>query len=124
MEIAKILGPFYLVMGLSILLYVKSWQKLMGKWENDHLTLYPLSVLLLLLGLIIVNLHNVWEWNVWLIVTLVGWGALIKGVFYMLMPGAAIKWVLKFKNNAALLYVGGVVGVILGGVLGYYAYLV
>lgn len=122
--IAAIMGPAYLAIGLSVLLYAKQWQKLMGKWEKDHFTLFPLMFMMVILGLIVVNMHNVWEWDVSVLVTLVGWGMLLKGLFYMLLPGSVLQWSLRLGQTTGLLYVGGVVGVVVGGVLGYYAYLV
>ena len=78
----------------------------------------------MILGLIIIRMYNVWEFNVWLLVTLIGWIAFIKGAFYMLMPEVVIKSSLAMKNNLALMYVGGVVALVMGAVLGYHAYFV
>ena len=122
MEIALILGPFYGVIGLSILLYAKPWQKLMEKWSKDHLLLYPVSMILVLLGLIIVNLYNVWEWNVWLLVTITGWIMLVKGVLYLLLPGKVITWALKTRKALWMIYVGGAIWLVVGAVLSYFSY--
>ena len=112
--IASIMGPVYVILGLSILLYAKVWQKVVDKWEKDHFSFFPLAFVMLVLGLIIVRMYNVWEWNIWLIVTLVGWIALIKGAFYMLAPGSWIKATMKLKNQTWIMYLGGLVALVMG----------
>lgn len=123
-SLAAVMGPVYVVVGLSVLLYAKSWRALMDEWERNHYTLFPLMFIYIVLGLIAIRMYNVWEWNIWLIVTLVGWILFLKGVFYFIAPGSWIKATLKLKSTMALLYVGGVVAIILGGVLSYYVYFV
>jgi hypothetical protein len=122
--LATVLGPFYVVLGLSILLYAGSWQKIMKKWEKDHLALFPLMTMLLVFGLIMVNLYNVWVLEVWLLVTLIGWIWLIKGAAYFLLPGEFVKWKLSMGKNTSLLYVGGVAALVMGAVLTYYSYFI
>ncbi len=120
--LALVLGPFYVILGLSILLYAESWKKIMKKWEKDHLALFPLMTMIMVFGLIMVNMFNVWTADIWLIVTLIGWIWLIKGAAYFLLPGEFVKWKLEMGQNVTLLYLGGLVGLVLGGVLTYYAY--
>lgn len=122
--LAQIMGPAYLILGLSILLYVKPWHSLISKWQEDHLLLFPLKFVYIILGLILINVYNVWAWNVWVLVTLTGWALLVKGAFYFLLPGPVVKKCLEFKKNAQVLYVGGLVGIIVGAVLTYYSYFV
>lgn len=122
LAIAHVLSPLYLMLGLSILLYTKVWQRVIEKWEEDHLPLFTLMFFYAVFGLVIVNSYNVWAWNVWLLVTLTGWVMLVKSVFYFLLPGTLIKKCLNFKKKLWVLYVAGVLGVVLGLVLGYYAY--
>jgi ABC-type xylose transport system permease subunit len=73
-------------------------------------------------GLIVVELYNVWTWNVWLLVTLSGWAMILKGLYYFLAPGSWIKSMMKWAQNMTLLYIGSIVCLILGLVLGYYTF--
>lgn len=120
--IAAIAGPVYLVMGLSVLIYRKQWQKILDYWEKDHFSLITLMLMHLVLGILVVNMYNVWEWNVWLLVTLTGWCMVVKGVFYMLAPGSWIKSLLSMKKTAWVLYLAGLVLVAMGVALSYYVY--
>ena len=122
--LAQVMGPVYLVMGLSLLLYVKPWQKLIKGWASDHIGLLPFMMMYLILGLIAVNMYNVWEWNVWLLVTLTGWGLLVKSVVYFLAPGDFFMAVLSKKSDTNFLYFGGLVATVIGAALCYYVYYV
>jgi len=122
MLVALIAGPVYLLMGLSLLIYAKQWQKLSGGWEKDHLALFTMMLMSTVLGLLVIHYYNVWEWNVWLLVTLTGWCLFLKGVVYLLAPGSVIKGLLSLGKNSVLLYLGGLVSLVVGAVLTYYVY--
>lgn len=122
LKIAEVAGPALLLMGLSILLHAKAWQRLFDKWQKDHLSLFPIMLLITLLGLMVISMYNVWEFNVWLLVTLLGWGMLVKGVVFFLIPGSALKGAVGLGKNLGVLYFGGLVHTVVGAALGYYAY--
>lgn len=122
LALAQVMGPVFAMLGLSCLLYMNAWHKLLAKFEEDHLGLFTIMFMYAILGAIAVNMYNVWAWNVWLLVTLTGWTLVVKSVFYFLMPGNFIKKALALKKKPAVIYLGGVIGVVLGGILTYYAY--
>ncbi len=123
--LASIVGPFYLVFGLSMLLYVKQWQKMMKEFASNHFLMLPTMFISLIVGLIMINIHNIWEWDLYLIITINGWASLVKGVFYLLAPSAMIKGLLKCKcyQSDGFLYFTAFLMSILGVLLSYYAYL-
>lgn len=122
MTLASVMGPAYLVLGLSMLFYAKPWEKVVNQWSKDHFALIGFMFMTLILGLVSVQFYNVWEWNVWLIVTLTGWGMILKGVAYFLLPGKLFTNMLKMANKSGLFYVGGLVVTLLGAVLSYYVW--
>ena len=121
MAIAKIAAPIYLIMGFSVLFYAKQWQKIIEKWSKDHTTMIPLMFAHLVLGMIVLRMHNVWELNVWLIITLMGWIMLVKGIGYFLLPGCFLKKMLGVHKSTTTMYLGGTLAVLIGGILAYYA---
>lgn len=124
LTLASYMGPVYLMLGLSILLYAKAWSHLFGKWAEDHFGLFTLMLVEGILGVYLINAYNIWEWNVWLLVTLTGWGLAIESVFYFIVPGNPIKAVLHWAKQMWVIYLMGVVGVLVGAVLTYYSYLI
>ena len=112
--LASIMGPAYLVFGLSFLMYGKEWVKLLKKWEEDHFSMAIGMMLSLIIGLAIINIYNTWTWNVWIIVTITGWLAFVKGLFYFLAPGKWTKKMMKKCNCTSWFYITGVILCILG----------
>lgn len=115
------MGPLFLILGLSQLIYAEAWGRVIEKWEKDHYDLLPLMFMSAILGLLIINSYNVWEWNVWIIVTITGWLALIKSVIYFLLPGQTIKSLLSLSKK--LIYLCGLITTVVGAVLSYFVYL-
>ena len=124
LSLALVIGPMYLMLGVSVLLYTKTYHRLLDKFEEDHLPLFGQMIVEGVLGLVSINLYNVWEWNVWLLVTLTGWALLIKSLLYFLVPGPLIKKCLAISKGMGMLYLSGLVSVVVGGLLSYYAYMV
>ena len=124
MTLAGIMGPVYILLGLSLLLHADAWQKLMESWKKDHFGLFAMMFMYAILGMICVRMYNVWEWNVWLLVTITGWGMLLKSVFYLLMPGSVTKSVLGMKKSVGMLYFSGLIVLAMGAALTYYTYYV
>lgn len=120
--LARVMGPFFLLIGLSVLFYLKSWQYVYDKYANNHYELLPFEVLFAVLGAICVNMYNVWELNVWLLVTLTGWALVVKSVGYFLLPGSIIKKIIAMKKETWVLSLGGILGLVIGGLLTYYSY--
>jgi hypothetical protein len=124
MALACIIGPFYLVYGLSILMYPRQWKKVVAWLEKDHFAFLPLAMLGLIFGLILVNAYNIWDWNVFVIITVTGWAILFKAAFYFLAPGKWITALLRWRALAHLsyYYFAGAVLTAMGGALAYYGY--
>ena len=122
--LASIIGPIYLVYGLSVLLHAKQWKKVVAWLEKEHFAFLPLAMVLLIFGLILVNAYNIWDWNAFVIISLTGWAILLKSVFYFLAPGSWIKAVLRWKaalHNGYYYFAGAFLSV-LGASLMYCGY--
>jgi uncharacterized protein YjeT (DUF2065 family) len=124
--LSGIIGPVYLIFGLSVLLYVKQWKKVIAEYASNHFLMMVNMLMALIIGLIIINIYNVWDWSLNVVITVTGWGALLKGVFYFLAPGSWIKSLLNCKcyQSAGVLYICGAILTVFGFLLSYNAYLV
>jgi hypothetical protein len=120
--IARLLGPFLLVMGIAVLARPERFRALAREFLDSEALIFLSGVLTLPAGLAIVNTHNVWQgWPA--IVTLFGWLMVLAGVARMTMPaalrslGAAI-----LDRRPAMAAQGGFVAV-LGAFLAWKGYL-
>jgi hypothetical protein len=69
--------------------------------------MWVLSVITLIIGLAMVLAHNVWSGGALaVVVTLVGWAALIKGLLFLFLPsGVESELILNVLRNPLLFYV-------------------
>ncbi|MBT31768.1 MAG: hypothetical protein CMO01_19085 [Thalassobius sp.] len=82
LQIAGVLGP--VLMALSITEYLN-----FKIWKDVHSTLVYLNGLVLLVGgLIIVRIHNLWLLNWAVIITFLGWVLVLLGLARMFFPTA------------------------------------
>lgn len=97
---ARFLGGFFLIFGLLALK-----EKLLGKvisMTKDRSFVISTGYITLLMGLVTVVLHNIWvaDWRI--IITVLGWFTLIKGVMKVGFPEYIHKQAQKFKNQQSL----------------------
>lgn len=123
MLLGAVIGPMFLVLGLSLLLYSKVWLKIAEEFAKNHLSMLTMMCFNLVFGLVVINMHNVWEWSPYVLITIAGWGAFLKAVFYFLVPGNQIKAVIKVLNCKCYYQVSGAIIGLLGAWLSYLVYL-
>ena len=83
--IAKLMGPILFVVGASILIDQKSMRAMAKEVLGSHALIYLFGILDLLLGLVLVTVHNVWvmDWRV--IITVIGWLSIVRGLVRILV---------------------------------------
>lgn len=97
---ARIWGGFFLIFGLLFLI-----AKYLGKvieMTDDRAFVISTGYISLMFGLVTVVLHNIWvaDWRV--VITLLGWNTLIKGITKVGFPEFIHKQAQRFKRKQAL----------------------
>ena len=111
------------ILGLSHLLQPKAWANffilLRGKGEAGA---FADGFLNLPLGGVIVGFHNTWA-GIPLVLTLVGWGLLIKGVIRFCAPKQALRMMARVSLERSWEFqVAGACSLALASLLGYAVY--
>ena len=116
-HIFQIIGITYLAVGLGILINPGFYKKLIAAFTENPPAIYLSGLVALLIGYLLVTFHNIWvrDWSV--IITIIGWAALIKGLFLLILPKMAIKISNAFKEIKKLLPVWSTIVIILGALL-------
>lgn len=101
--LAKILGPYCIIVAIGIMFNLRTYQKVMEDFLKNAALFYLGGVFALIIGFLLVLSHNVWiaDWRV--IITIFGWLALIKGIWLIILPNTIIKITQAYQRNAALL---------------------
>ena len=120
--LARLMGPTFVVIALGMLINLGTYESMIAEALHPGVVFYLSGLLSLLAGLAIVNLHNRWqvEWRV--IITVLGWLMTIGGIMRIILPqftvavGATI-----YSGRASTIVVALVVGT-LGAFLSFTGY--
>lgn len=99
--LAKVLGIYFLVVGLAILFNLRRTTSIIyGVIQNPSLQLI-FGIVTSTIGILLVVSHNIWirDWPV--IITIIGWLILIKGVLNLISPNIASALARPFIQSRA-----------------------
>ena len=84
--IAKIIGVLYFSFGIGILFNNKYYSKTFTNLLDDSTYIVLGGILATIFGLVIIEFHNCWVQNWTVIITIIGWLALFKGIVILAFP--------------------------------------
>ncbi len=120
--IARLLGPVMLVAGFSMLVNRKNLDAVFDDFLKSPGLIYVAGVLTLVLGLTIVNFHNIWTLDWRGFITLFGWICIFAGIFRMGFPAAVKSMGGWMMANKAFITVAAIINAALGAFLTYKGY--
>ena len=114
----RLFGPVFLVIGVGMVLNPKQYVTMFKNLKTDTITFYLIAVMPLSIGIVLVQVHNVWNTLDEVLVSLIGWAALVKGIVRFLKPDFCIKVITSFAKPKNLAPSAWVI-IILGGYMCY-----
>ena len=120
--LARIIGPLLVIVSVSILLNVKMYQRMYTEYIKSPALMYLAGTYALLLGLLMIQFHNLWIKGWPVIITILAWMSVIKGVVILLFPNSITKISKLYTGSRTPLIVNAILILILGLVLGYVGY--
>ncbi|HEY3644878.1 MAG TPA: hypothetical protein VGM16_06005 [Gammaproteobacteria bacterium] len=119
--IAGLLGPMFLAAGAALLINRPLFADMLAVAGREPLLIMLAGFLSLLAGCAIVQVHNLWQgWPV--LVSLVGWLAIITGVARILFPLQMAAFAALWASIPGVVPVMAVVLLVLGAYLSWRAY--
>ncbi|MFA5250545.1 MAG: hypothetical protein WC371_03970 [Parachlamydiales bacterium] len=117
--LAKLLGLYFLIMGLAIFFKTSHYQKSLKEMGGSDALMTVISIMPLVVGLSIVLGHNLWvdEWPV--LITILGWLLLVKGLIRLFCYKTVMKKTLKIAEKKSFLKTAGLVLGLIGLILCY-----
>jgi len=97
--LAKLLGLYGVIVTAGVLLNQKSYQKVIEDLLKNAALVYLGGIFALFFGLLLVLFHNVWVLGWPVIITIMGWLGLLKGVWIIVFPESFAKAVTYHINN-------------------------
>lgn len=120
--IAQVAAIIYLSVAIGFLFNGKHYKDLIKDFFGNKGLLYLAGFITVIIGYIIIQKHNVWEYSWVVLVTLIGWAALIKGVLLLAFPDVMMAMSKPFMKKDVTITIS-IITLILGLVFGYYGFL-
>lgn len=100
--LARIIGPILIIVAVGVLLNLRNYRKLLDEFPASTSLLYLGGLMSLVFGILIVQFHNVWKLDWPLIITILGWGGVVKGALIMVFPKAVSRLADPYKKHTGL----------------------
>jgi len=120
--LSKLIGPYCVVAAISVLLNKHDYLQLTEDIAKNMSIRFIWAFLALVVGLLIVNTHNVWEASWVVLITLFGWISTLKGILFFIFPDQISKIAEVYNKNEQLLKVNLGLLLLLGVFLCYKGY--
>jgi F0F1-type ATP synthase membrane subunit a len=112
--LARIVGPTMIVPAIGIFLNFGVYQRLIEDFGKSPGLCYLGGLMGFLMGLLVLQFHNRWEAGWPVIITILGWITLIKGLVLMLFPGSMINLWHPLTASPTALIVSFVISLAIG----------
>lgn len=117
--LAKILGLYFLAIGLSFVLNPQQFQKYQDFIKSESTMLLG-GIVALIIGATVVSLHNIWVFGWPVIITILGWWSLFKGFGILTFPGFSNHFAFMFNRESSFYRLIGLIYMAVGLFLGYH----
>ena len=117
--VAKIMALAYISVGIGMLSGKLTYNKIIGGFEKSPGLTYLAGIFTLIIGVLLVEYHNIWVKNWTVLITIIGWVALIKGVMLVAFP----QFISYFKNWYKNTRAWSIFIIALGLLFGYFGFL-
>lgn len=122
--LAQIIGPIMLAIALTFILNKKFYSKIAKDFQGHDGLIYLSGFLVMLLGLIMVLNHNIWEFGASGLVTFLGWATLAKGIFLLVTPSWYFQILRKVLRTKELPLAASGFALLIGIYLTWFGFLV
>jgi hypothetical protein len=119
--IAKIIAIIYISLGIGLLVNKKYYQVAFEKILTNPSYLFLGGFFAIIMGFLIIENHNYWVNNWTILITIIGWAALIKGIFLIAFPKSFSVFKPMFTSKIFFSILGPLV-LILGFIFLYFGF--
>lgn len=117
--LAKVIGIYFIIVSTAIFINFNQFSSYINNLLNDAPLMFVTGFFTLILGILMIVSHNIWQWNWRILITLVGWITLIKAISIIFYPQFIDKVSILFVQNVNFAYGAAAIDFILGLILCY-----
>ena len=111
--LAQVWGLYLLVMGIGILINAKAYKRAAEEIVKSPAMMLFSGAMALMLGIVLIVAHTVLIFDWRLLVTLLGWLTLYKGVMRIIFPESSVR-ILKKMLTIQALRITSIASIVLG----------
>lgn len=123
-NVFQLLGLGYLAAGLGMLINSKFYKRMIEQMLDSPPVIYVSGFMALAVGYLLLAFYSTWGANLRLILTIIGWIALFKGLTAIILPQLLIKVSHGFVRSDKTVTGAGLVMTALGIVMMYLGFIV
>ena len=112
--IAQIIGLLFSIDAVGVLINTAIYRRMVEEFTESPALRYLGGILALFFGLFILNLNNAWtaDWTV--IITIIGWLSVVKGVLLIVFPKVYLNFSNWMRMGDAMMRYMGIIYLLLG----------
>jgi len=120
--LSKVLGIYLVIIGVAMLVNMHQFASYVSDLVNDKPLMFVSGFFTLILGILMVVSHNIWEWHWRVIISILAWMTLLKGATLIFYPQFIDKSTMLFLKNTNFSYITAIIDFILGALLCYFGF--
>ncbi len=120
--LSKVLGLYLVIVTTAMFVNMQQFIINVTNLVNDKPLMLVTAFFTLILGLLMVVSHNIWQWNWRVLITLFAWIALLKGASILVYPQFIDSATQAFLQNTTAAYVAACIDFALGILLCYFGF--
>ena len=120
--LARLMGPLFLAVGIGIFVNGAVYRMLADEFLRSRALIYLSGLLTMTAGLAIVLTHNVWRADWPVLITILGWLAVIGGAARIIAPQGTERVGRRLLKEKHGLTIGGIIWLAVGAILCVFGY--
>lgn len=120
--LARLLGTFSIMLGLSMLVQRKMITEVFHKMEADRQLVYAVGLAEIVGGLLLVLQHNIWSSPAETLITILGWLLFSEGIIYAVASKKMVEKIFRWYQKQRTYFSLAISYIVMGLFLAYWGF--
>lgn len=120
--LSKVIGIYLVIVSAAMLANMGQFLVLANSLMNNEPLMFVTGFFTLIIGILMVVSHSVWEWSWRVMVTIISWLTMLKGMFILFSPGFMYIATQYFPFTVANACITGCIDMFIGLLFIYYGF--
>lgn len=120
--LGKVIGIYLIIVCIAMFINMPAFIDRVNSLINNTALMFVVGFITLILGLLMVVSHNIWQLNWRVVITIISWLVLLKSISIIFYPQFIDQLSLSFVQNINVAYIGAAIDLILGLLLCYFGF--